>query len=77
MIGVLSKVTGLFDLWSGHRRLIEDIKKIEADRKVHDIQIDDLTKATMDDDEGWFLEFVKRDPSCALKVIEECNKKNA
>jgi hypothetical protein len=77
MVGIIQKVSGLFDFWSGHRDILESINKLEADRKVYDARIQTLTKAAMDGEDQWFLDLVKRDPSCAMKVIEECDKKDA
>ena len=74
MTGIIQKVSGLFDFWSGHRRLLEGIQKLEEDRKAYDTRIENLTRATLDGDEQWFLQVVKKDPSCALKVIERCDK---
>jgi hypothetical protein len=77
MVGIIEKVSGIFGFWSGHQRLIERVQKLEEDRKAYDTRIENLTRATMDGDENWFLQVVKNDPTCALKVIEECEKPNA
>lgn len=48
---------------------------IEAEtskRKELDDRLDDLTKATIDGEEKWFLQLVKRNPNCAMNVIKEC-----
>lgn len=52
-----------------------DVNNMKEKRKVLDDQIQRLERrATVDGDEGWFLTKVRRDPSCALKVLRECDK---
>jgi hypothetical protein len=43
-------------------------KRAELDRRL-----DDVTKATINGEEDWFLELVKKDPACVLNVIKECD----
>lgn len=76
MVGaIVLKLRGLMDIFSYHRKMLDKLKQLEDERKGYDERIENLTTATMDGDEGWFLEFVKRNPSCAMKVIEECDKR--
>lgn len=77
MVGILARMSGMFDFWFGHRNLLERVKQLEEERKVYDSRIENLTRATLDGDETWFLQVVKKDPSCAMKVIEECRKTDA
>lgn len=74
MVGILAKMSGLFDFWVGHRSLMRRVREMEQERREYDNRIENLTKATLDGDESWFLQVVKKDPSCALKVIERCQK---
>ncbi len=75
MVGVLMRISGMFDSWFGHRNLIKKVKIMEKERQEYDNRIENLTRATLDGDEEWFLKVVKKDPSCALKVIEGCHIK--
>jgi hypothetical protein len=77
MVGMIARMSGLFDFWFGHNSLIKRIERLEAERKEYDSRIENLTQATLDGDEQWFLQVVKKDPSCAMRVVEECQKKNA
>lgn len=77
MVGIITRMSGMFDFWFGHNNLIKKIERLEAERREYDSRIENLTQATLDGDEKWFLQVVKKDPSCALKVIEECQNKNA
>lgn len=54
-----------------------EIKKILSEmderREDLDLRLKKLQKATLDGEEEWFLDMVKKkDPSCVLKIIEEC-----
>jgi hypothetical protein len=50
-------------------------KSAKAERDKLDKRISRLEKATLNGDEKWMLELVKRrDRSCVLKVIEECEE---
>jgi hypothetical protein len=50
-------------------------KADSAERDKLDKRIARLEKATLNGDEKWMLELVRRrDRSCVLKVIEECNE---
>ena len=42
-------------------------------RRVLDQRLEELTKATVNGEEQWFLQLVKRDPGCAINVIKECD----
>lgn len=53
----------------------EKISELKNERVVIDSKIKTLErKATVNGDEEWFLTRVRRDPSCALKVLRECDK---
>ena len=53
------------------RSQIDDLKR---ERRELDSRIERLTKATMNGDEEWFLKVVRRNPSCALRIVKECGK---
>ena len=50
------------------------LDKMKRGRTVLDHRIEKLAKATINGDEDWFIRVVRKDPSCALRVIEECHK---
>ena len=53
----------------------EKIAELKKKRVVLDSKIATLEKkATVNGDEEWFLRYVRKDPSCALKVLRECDK---
>jgi hypothetical protein len=38
-----------------------------------DRRITKIFHATMDGEQGWFLDLVRKNPECALNVIKECD----
>ena len=73
--GIFSRLSGMFTPHQ-HQELIKQIDQLESDRKVYDARIDKLARVTMDGEDKWFLDLIRNDPTCILKVIEECDKKN-
>lgn len=54
------------------------VDRIKEKNIILDKRIDGLEqKATFNGDEGWFLDKVRKDPTCALKVLRECDNDNA
>ena len=47
--------------------------KVQEERKVLDTRLHDITKATINGEEKWFLQLVKKDPDCAVNILRECN----
>ncbi len=49
---------------------LEERKKkgVEMDRRIVEI-----FHATMNGEQDWFLDLVRRDPDCALNIIKECD----
>ena len=47
-------------------------KKLQRDQE-RDKRVDNLFRATMDGEQEWFLDLVRRDPDCVMKVIKECD----
>lgn len=70
-VSIWDKIKSLFKIRQYHSEL-EHIKQqsIDADNVVENLE----RRATVNGDEGWFLDYVKKDPSCALKVLRECDK---
>jgi len=51
-------------------------QKLDVRRNVRidlDRRLDDITKATIDSEDEWFIALVKKDPKCAIEVIKECD----
>jgi hypothetical protein len=69
----------IFELLLFHENEKEEIRGLKKARHKQDSQLDCLTKATMDGDEKWMIRVVKRkNPTCALKILSECeDKENA
>lgn len=42
-------------------------------RQELDRRIDNVTKATLNGEEEWFLQLVKKDPDCAFNIIKDCD----
>jgi hypothetical protein len=62
------------------RKILTSIQTVDdylvekkARGEAQDKRITELFRATMNGESDWFLEWVRRDPDCALKIIEECN----
>lgn len=49
------------------------VAKQERDGVELDRRLDVISKATLDGEEQWFLDLLKRDPDCAIRVIKECD----
>jgi hypothetical protein len=59
----------------GRSGYVEELEQIKDEKLKLDMRIQQLErKATMNGEDGWFLEYVKKDPSCALRVLRECDK---
>ena len=54
----------------------DDIEKLKRQRRSIDKRIDKLEQVTLNGEDEWFIKVVRRDPSCALRVIKECDKDN-
>jgi len=67
----LSRLKVLF----GRKQYLEEIERLKAEGQKLDARIDKLEHvATINGDIDWFVGKLKRDPSCALKVLRECDK---
>lgn len=52
-----------------------EVKLLTEKGRQLDNRIEELERiATINGEEGWFLDYVKKDPSCALKILRECDK---
>jgi hypothetical protein len=63
----------LMNLFSNKRDKME-IARQRKTREELDNRITTLTRVTMNGDDEWMLKLVRRDPSCALKIIKECGQ---
>jgi hypothetical protein len=69
----ISKVRGF--LW-GTRQFRDKFSRLRDQRAELDSRLNDVALATLNGDTEWFMEMVKKDPACALKVAQECEAKN-
>jgi hypothetical protein len=53
-----------------------ELEKLHRQRAKLDRRIDTLERMTLNGEDEWFIKVVKRDPSCAFKVINECGEKS-
>ena len=42
-------------------------------RETLNKRLESVTRATLNGETEWFLQLVRKDPECAIKVIEECD----
>lgn len=53
----------------------EEIERLKEKGQKNDMRLDELERvATINGDPKWFLGKIQKDPSCALKVLRECDK---
>ena len=53
-----------------------ELEKLHRQRKILDKRISTLERMTLDGEDEWFIKVVRKNPSCALKVINECGDKS-
>jgi len=52
---------------------VEDyIKEKKIRGQEHDRRINRLYRATMNGEQDWFLDLVKKNPNCVADVVKEC-----
>jgi hypothetical protein len=75
MMGIIMRLKSLFD----NIRDRSELEKLHRQRRTLDKRIDNLERMTLDGEDEWFIKVVRKDPSCALKIINECGgeKQNA
>jgi hypothetical protein len=71
-MGILMRLKSLFD----NIRDRSELEKLHRQRKMIDKRISTLERMTLNGEDEWFIKVVKRDPSCAFKVINECGDKS-
>lgn len=57
------------------RKIEQELVHTNVTRRKLDRRIDEITKATLNGEEEWFLKLVRKDPDCALDVISSCGLK--
>jgi len=62
-----------------HRFLCKEEKRqleaIKREREEQERRLEEITKAALDGESNWFIRKVMReDPTCILRVIDECQK---
>jgi len=78
MVGLrLSKRLRDFFGYVSTSQVLEKINQMEKEKAALDNRFLKLAKATMDGDERWFLSVARKNPDCAVKILEECQKDDA
>jgi hypothetical protein len=54
------------------RKIETELNEANELRKDLDRRVENVTKATLNGEEEWFLRLVKKDPECALDIITSC-----
>ena len=50
-----------------------EIEKLKKEREKRDKKIDSLERITLNGETEWMMRIVKRDPSCAIRILKECD----
>jgi hypothetical protein len=58
------------------KREKEQLSALQKERDAQDERLKELTKATLDGENEWFLSVVRKDPECALRVVQNCLKED-
>lgn len=56
------------------RREKEQLAALQQERDAQEERLKELTRATLDGENEWFLNVVRKDPECALKIVHDCLK---
>ena len=62
-------------LTASERKIETELAQTNVVRKDLDRRVDNITKATLNGEEEWFIQLVRKDPECALDVITNCGLK--
>jgi hypothetical protein len=62
-----------------HRFLCKEEKRqlaeLKQEREVQERRLEEITKAALDGETDWFIRrALREDPTCILRVIDECQK---
>ena len=72
-INWMDRLSALF-----HKAMCKEERKqldqLKAERDDQERRLEEITKATLDGESGWFRELARRDPSCILRVLDSCDK---
>lgn len=76
MIKLKEKINSFFHLVE-ERKELEKLKteRVVQEDRLKKIVRTTIVKAALDGEEGWFLKLVEDDPSCVLRVVNECSSK--
>jgi len=66
-LGVFSRLLNL------SRQAENTLVKQNGIRETLNKRLESVTRATLNGETEWFLQLVRKDPECAIKVIEECD----
>ena len=53
--------------------VLKEIRQLIQNRVLFDRRIDKLEKFTLDGESEWMMKIVRKNPSCALKILKDCD----
>ena len=56
-----------------HKSIDVYIEKNRREGAMQDIRLQKIYLATINGEQNWFLELVKKDPECVAKILKECD----
>jgi len=74
MASLLHKLRKAFDALTNEKEWDKRIEGLQQEKKKLDERAEQLERATLDGEERWFISTVRKNPACALRVLEECTK---
>lgn len=56
-----------------HNDLVE-LKELNKAREHQEKRLEEITRAALDGESGWFRKALREDPACVLRVLDSCDK---
>ena len=53
--------------------ILKEIRQLIQNRVLFDRRIDKLEKFTLDGESEWMMKIVRKNPSCAFKILKDCD----
>ena len=72
-MNIIKKVGLFFHFLLSDREVEQKLALYKHERTKLNDRLDLVTRATLNGESDWFLDVVRKDPSCALNVFKECN----
>jgi hypothetical protein len=74
MASLLHKLRKVFDALTNEKEWDKRIEGLQQEKRRLDERAKKLERATLDGEEQWFISTVRKNPACALRVLEDCTK---